>query len=129
MSWAKITAKNKDKEQEIIVKEKKNEQKIYDPYSHLMFKNIDDEFEYRYLNKMSNISVQFRDFISKHFLPFMDKIIYVNYTTYDFIKENSYEYNIVENYVNNYNQELINEYEKENEELERELAEEEYISD
>ena len=130
MNYANIAKKNKDKEQFKIVKEKKeNIEKVFNPYSELNFKNEDDEFEYKYLEKMTDISIEFRDFISKNYLPFMDKIINVNYHIYDYIKDHSYEYKKVAEHVKNYNEDLIIEYDKEMEELQKELEDEENFSD
>lgn len=130
MNYANIAKKNKDKEQFKIVKEKKKDiEKVFNPYSELNFKNEDDEFEYKYLEKMTDISIEFRDFISKNYLPFMDKIINVNYHIYDYIKDYSYEYKKVAEHVKNYNEDLIIEYDKEMEELQKELEDEENLSD
>ena len=41
---------------------------------------------------MTDISIEFRDYIYKNYLPFMDKNVFVNYTLHDFIKNNSVEY-------------------------------------
>ena len=130
MDWAKIASKNKDKEQVNIKKEEKIETKIIEnPYSILNFKDVDEEFEFKYLDKMTDISIEFRDFIYKNYLPFMDKNVFVNYTLYDFIKNNSVEYENTIRMVENYNQELIDDYNKEQEELEKELEDEDYFSD
>lgn len=130
MDWVSIVSKNKDKIQEKIKKNQIVEQeKEFDPYSILNFKDIDEEFEFKYLDKMTDISIQFRDYIYKNYLPFMDKSVFVNYTLYDFIKNNSVEYSNTIKIVENYNQELIDEYNKEQEELEKELEDEDYISD
>lgn len=130
MDWAKIASKNKDKEQVKIKKEEKIETKIIEnPYSILNFKDVDEEFEFKYLDKITDISIEFRDFIYKNYLPFMDKNVFVNYTLYDFIKNNSVEYENTIRMVENYNQELIDDYNKEQEELEKELEDEDYISD
>lgn len=130
MNWAKIASSNKDKIQEKIKKEPIIEQeKELDPYSILNFKDVEEEFEYKYLDKMTDISIEFRDFIYKNYLPFMDKNVFVNYTLYDFIKNNSVEYNNTIRMVESYNQGLIDDYNKEQEEIEKELDEEDYISD
>lgn len=130
MSWAEKLKKNKDVEQQNIVKKEiKEPEKVCDPYSVLNFMDIDDEFEYKYLDKMTDISIEFRDYISKNYLPFMDKVIYVNYTTYDFIKDYSYEFDNTLKYVNNHNQNLVDEYNKEQEEIQKEIDEEECLSD
>ena len=130
MNWAEKLKESKNIEQKKIVKKEiKEPEKIIDPYSVLNFMDVDDEFDYKYLDKMTDISIEFRDYISKNFLPFMNKVIYVNYTTYDFIKDYSYEYEKTLNYVNNHNQELVDEYDKEQEEIQKEIEEEEYLSD
>lgn len=130
MNWAELAKKNKDKEQVKPKKEEKVEQKkVYNKYSHLPFKDVEDEFEYKYLNKLTDISIEFRDYVNKNYLPFMDKIMYVKYNIYDFIKNNSEEFTKTLNHVEEYNKDLIKEYDKELEEIEKELMEEEYISD
>jgi hypothetical protein len=130
MSWAEKLRKNKDIEQKHIEKKEiKNEVKIFDPYSILNFMNIDDEFEYKYLDKMTDISIEFREYVSSNYLPFMNKVIHINYTTYDFIKDYSYEYDNTLKYVNNYNKSLIDEYNKEQEEIQKEIDDQEGLSD
>ena len=59
----------------------------------------------------------------------MDKIIGIEYHIYDFLKYNSKEYHKTLKHVEEYNNNLIEEYDKELEEIEKELAEEQYISD
>lgn len=128
MSWLDITKKNCDIEQEKVEnKKEEKEEKIYNPYNVLLFKNIEDEFEYKYLSKICNISFEFKEYIYNNFLPFMDKNINVEYTIYDFIYENSYEYKNVENFVNEYNNKLKEEYDIELKEIEEELLEEDNI--
>ena len=52
-----------------------------------------------------------------------------NYDIYDLIKDHSIEYKKVAKYVKDYNDELIKEYEKEIEEINKEIEEEENLSD
>ena len=112
MNWSEVAKKNKDKKQKkIVVQEEIKEKVEYNPYSELNFKDVDDEFDYKYLDKMTDISIEFRDFISNNYLPFMDKRININYDIYDLIKDHSYEY------------------EKEMEEIRKEIEEEENLSD
>lgn len=130
MDWASVAKKNKDKKQEKIKNEKIVEKTVFNPYSILNFKDVDEEFEFKYLRNMTEISIKFQDYIYKNYLPFMDKVsLNIKYTIYDFIKNNSAEYNDTIKKVENYNNDLIKEYEKEQEEIEKELAEEDYISD
>lgn len=130
MSWSSVLKKNAHIEQP-KVKEKKKivENNNFDPYQDLYFKDIDEEFEHLYLNKMTNISIEFRDYISKNYLPFMDKHIPIKYTIYDFLKNNSEEFLKTTKKVTDYNEELIKEYDKEQEEIMKELEDEDYISD
>jgi len=130
MSWADLARKNKDIEQKKIIKEEiKKEIVINNIYQNIVFKDLEDEFDYKYLNKLTDISIDFRDYIYKNYLPFMDKMINVEYHIYDFIRLNSEEYQNTIKHVKEYNDTLIEEFEKEQEEIEKELAEEEYISD
>ena len=130
MSWSSILKKNAHIEQQKVKEEKKIvENNHFDPYKDLCFKDIDEEFEHHYLNKMTNISIEYRDYISRNYLPFMDKHIPIKYTIYDFLKNNSEEFLKTTRKVTNYNEELINEYNKEQEEIMKELEDEDYISD
>lgn len=130
MSWSSVLKKNADIEQKKVKENKKIvENNDFDPYKDLCFKDIDEEFEYQYLNRMTNISIDFRDYISKNYLPFMDKHIPIKYTIYDFLKNNSEELFKTTKKVTDYNEELINEYNKEQEEIMKELEDEDYISD
>lgn len=130
MSWAEKAKKNQDKKQDkIIIETKRVEEIIHNPYSILNLKDIEDEFDYKYLDKMTDISIEFRDYISNNYLPFMDKRININYDIYDLIKDHSYEYKKVVKYVKEYNENLIKDYEKEMEEINKEIEEEENLSD
>lgn len=130
MSWSSVLKKNAHIEQKKVKENKKIvENNDFDPYKDLCFKDIDEEFEYQYLNRMTNISIDFRDYISKNYLPFMDKHIPIKYTIYDFLKNNSEELFKTTKKVTDYNEELINEYNKEQEEIMKELEDEDYISD
>jgi hypothetical protein len=123
MSWCDIIKKNTNiinevKKEEVIIK---NE--VINPYSILNFKNIDDEFDHKYHRNILNISFELRNYISYNFLPFMDKLN-TTYNIFDFMKENSYEYEKVFKEVKKYNNELIKEYDEEQRELEKEAEEE-----
>jgi|TARA_B110000483_G_scaffold43534_2_gene54378 RNase adaptor protein for sRNA GlmZ degradation len=130
MNYADITKKNNDIIQPKIKKEEvKKEIVVYNKYSDLVFKDVEDEFDFKYLRNITDISIDFRDYINKNYLPFMDKIIGIEYHIYDFLKYNSKEYHKTLKHVEEYNNNLIEEYDKELEEIEKELAEEQYISD
>ena len=130
MNYADITKRNTDVIQPKIKKEEeKKEIVVYNKYSDLVFKDIDDEYDFKYLRGITDISIDFRDYIYKNYLPFMDKMINVEYHIYDFLKYNSVEYNKTLQQVDDYNNNLMKEYDKELAEIEKEMIEEEYISD
>ncbi len=124
MSWCDITKINTNvikevkKEEEVIIKKE-----VINPYSILNLKNIDDEFDYMHHRNILNISFELRNYISYNFLPFMDKLN-TTYNIFDFMKENSYEYMNVIKKVEKYNNELIKEYNQEQDELKKDLEEE-----
>ncbi len=124
MSWCDITKINTNvikevkKEEEVIIKKE-----VINPYSILNLKNIDDEFDYMHHRSILNISFELRNYISYNFLPFMDKLN-TTYNIFDFMKENSYEYMNVIKKVEKYNNELIKEYNQEQDELKKDLEEE-----
>lgn len=129
MNWAKIVENSSDLIQKDLKKEIKKEEKeiVYNPYSVLDFRNIEDEFLDTYIRKIENISFEFKQFVYNNYLPFMDKNINVKYNIYDFIKDNCHEYNKLYKEIEGYNNQLIEEYNKEMEELEKEYEEEEEL--
>ena len=129
MNFKSAASKNLEVKKPVKVEIKKIKNNEKNRYDDLMFKDVDEEFDFAYCDKVTDISIEFRDFISKNYLPFMDKIINVQYTLHDFIKYNSNEYIKIQNQVTDYNNELIDDFEKEQEEKEKELMEEEYRSD
>ena len=94
------------------------------------YKNADDEFEYKYSNKVTDISIDFNDFLLKRYLPFNDKCVLdktfdPNYTFHDFIKYHSKEYKKICNHVREFNDEIDRKIEEENKRLEEEEIENE----
>ena len=131
MNWAKIVESTSDLVQTDLKKEIKKEEEeiIYNPYSVLNLKDIEDEFEYKYMRNIEDISFEFKEFIFNNYLPFMDKNINVKYNIYDFIKNNCSEYEKLYKNIELYNNYIIEEYNKEIEELEKEFEEEEFGDD
>ena len=133
MSWANILKKN-DKIFETKNKSVNEEVKIIDiideKYEDNEYKNADDEFEYKYSNKVTDISIDFNDFLLKQYLPFNDKCVLdktfdPNYTFHDFIKYHSKEYKKICNHVREFNDEIDRKIEEENKRLEEEEIENE----
>jgi len=131
MNWAKIVEKTSDLEQKDLIKEikKEKEEIIINPYSVLEFRNVEDEFQDKYMKQIEDISFEFREYIYSHYLPFMDKNINVKYNIYDFIKDNNHEYNKLYKEIELYNNNLIEKYNNEMEELEKEYENEELGTD
>lgn len=124
MNWCDITKKNVNKievkkDEKVIIREL-----IYNPHESLNFKNVDDEFDHKYHRDILNISFDFKNYISKNYFPFLNKMN-TTYNIFDFVKDNSNEYIKTISTVKNYNNELIKEYEQEQIEFENECIEEE----
>ena len=128
MSWVDILKKD-DKEfvKPVIVKEKQEED-VIEEYCDPCYKDADDEFEYKYSDKVTNIVIDFDDFLRKNFLPFNDKCVLdktynCNYNFHDFIKVYSKEYEKICKYVTEYNNDIDREIEEENKKYEEEQEE------
>ena len=85
----------------------------------------DEEFEYEYSNKVTDIVIDFEDFLAKNFLPFNDKCVLdktfnLNYRFHDFIKYHSKQYEKICKHVTEYNNDIDREIEEENKKLEEE---------
>ena len=131
MNWAKLVESTADLVQTDLkkVEIKKEEEIVYNPYSVLEFRNIEEEFEDKYLRNIEDISFEFKKFIYEHYLPFMDKNINIRYDIYDFVKDHCVEYSKLNKEIEIHNNQLIEEYDKEMEELEKEYEEIECLSD
>jgi hypothetical protein len=111
MSWISILEKNNTPFQKSLKKEiieENNEKKIINE-----IKNPDDEFEILYTSIISDIKIDFENYIKNNNLPFLNNNNLNklnnknNYDFYDFIKYNSINYEkIVEN-INNENLVII----------------------
>ena len=109
MSWIDVLKKN-DKEFE---KKSVNTAKIEIPVENNSdLKDTEEEFEYIFNSTISDIKVDFKDYIDNNALPFLDNISLNDYNFYDFIKYNS------ENF-----KKLSEKIQKENEEYENEIDE------
>ena len=131
MSWANIVESTADLVQTDLKKiEIKNEEEIvYNPYSVLEFRNIEEEFEDKYIRNIENISFEFKEFIYGQYLPFMDRNINVKYDIYDFVKDHSLDYDKLNKEIEIYNNQLIEKYNKEIEKIEKEYEDIECLSD
>lgn len=128
LSWSDMI-KNKSTDGKVVINRKKKQVKstlnkpnktndytdnvIYRTYG---LKNVEEEYDYKYADRIGEIIVEFRDLLS-------------NYKAYDISNKFGYNlYNFIKYHSNNYNR-LIETVEKYNdnleEELERELEEEE----
>jgi hypothetical protein len=118
MNWCDIIKKNdkpietQDKletEIEIDIDENIEEE-------NLNLKNVDEEFNKEYSSNILDIKFEFRDYIEKEYLPFLNVMnkTTTKYNFYDFIKQNSVNY-----------KKLMERIEKENEAYLKQLEEEE----
>lgn len=124
MSWVNILKKdNKEFDKPIVLEEKK--ENIIEEYINPWYKDPDEEFEYEYSNKVTDIVIDFDDFLAKNFLPFNDKCVLdktfnLNYRFHDFIKYHSKQYEKICKHVTEYNNDIDREIEEENKKLEEE---------
>jgi hypothetical protein len=115
MNWADITKINNKPIETIkisITNDDTNDKK--DNIIDINIKDKDDEFDKKYLSKISDLKFEFKEYIDYQALPFLNNLNTKNYNFYDFIKNNS------ENYKN-----VIRQVEKENEEYLKQLEEDE----
>ena len=89
MSWVDILKKNDNEfetilsEENITIQEEKVQ--IFD----LNIKDLDEEFDKIYFDKILEIKLEFKEFIEEEAFPFLNKRNTADYNFYDFIKENS----------------------------------------
>jgi hypothetical protein len=111
MSWLDVLKKNdKEFEQKITYNNKTEE--IVEINNDL--KDVEEEFDYTFNSTITDIKIDFADYIKELGLPFLDKNSINDYSFYDFIKYNS------ENFIK-----LSEKIQKENEEYENEDDEDE----
>ena len=100
---------------------------LFNNYSkdNIIYKDVDDEYDFKYMRKISYLKEEFKELINFHSLPFLDKEhINYDYNFNDYIKENCENFIKVEKEVNNYNKEINNEIEEENKKKYEEYKEE-----
>lgn len=89
MSWVDILKKNDNEfetilsEENITIQEEKVQ--IFD----LNIKDLDEEFDKIYFDKILEIKLEFKEFIEDEAFPFLNIRNTADYNFYDFIKENS----------------------------------------
>jgi hypothetical protein len=78
----------------------------------IILQNEDDEFNYFYSSIMIEIKFEFMDYINNCGFPFMensyDIIFSKKYNFYDFVKYNSFQYNIISNTIQTKNKKIMN---------------------
>lgn len=110
MSWANILKKNDKEFQTEFYKENNENETIYieekDPY----IKNIDDEFEYVYMDKIMDIKDDFKEYIDFQALPFLNKNNSSTLNFYNFIKENCFNLLKLKEIIDKENTEYLDEF-------------------
>lgn len=88
--------------------------------------DADDEFDRLYLSKISDLKLEFKEYIDNECLPFLNSTKIKKYDFYDFIKNNSINYKNIEYDVEEKNEEYLKQLE---EEIQHEFEEDLYIDD
>ncbi len=117
MSWLNILNKtNKDFENKTIKHSNEIDQNEYieEPYKDYLL-DYDDEFDRIYEGLINDLQFDFKMLIKDECLPFMDihpvLNTNLNHNFYDFIKNNSNNYNEIIESVNKLNDDFFSEYE------------------
>ena len=99
MNWLNILKKNnKEFENKQVEKENESvEENIL--YDNTFLTDVDEEFSVKYNNTIVDVKVEFEDYINDLSLPFLNnKDLFIDYNFYDFIKDNSENFQkIIEN--------------------------------
>lgn len=107
MSWLNILKKNDVEFQTsfVIKEEEKIEIKVEekDPF----IKDFNEEFDKIYSNKITEIKFEFKEYIEEEGFPLFNEKNDTDYTFYDFIKENSYNFGTVKESVEIENEEYL----------------------
>jgi len=115
MSWADILKKNhNDNEfQKELYKENIKDEIIYEENNDQYIKNIDDEFENMYLNKIMDIKNDFKEYVDSQAFPFLNKNSHSLLNFYIFIKNNCFNLLKLEKIIEIENKEYLEDLENE----------------
>lgn len=99
-NWISVLEKNKN-QFETNLEKKVEDTEIIEENNHLDFyRDIDDEFEHKYLSKICDIKYEFKTYIENECFPFINKSYYGIHDFYDFIKYNCTNYYALEEEIN-----------------------------
>jgi hypothetical protein len=112
MSWKNIlTSNSKEFEKSLNTNIENHEEEEYDIQYDINVKDVDDEFENKYLSKICDIKTDFRLYLEEEHLQFLNKTnIGGKFDFHDYIKFNSYNFYKLEKEINDYNEECMKEY-------------------
>jgi len=131
-SWVDILLKN-DKEFEVELKkeEEDNNNNSLIEEEDYNIKDVEEEFDLEYMNKLIEIKIEFEKYIKDKCLPFLNKKEYMenpndinitenndSYNLYDYIKYNSINYIELTEKINEENEDYTKELEQENDNAE-----------
>lgn len=124
MNWADVVKKNDVKievkaPEKIIVEEVI---KADNPY----IKDLDEEFDKIYKNKIIELKMEFKEYINDECLPFLDNNKFSDYDFYDFIKYNCNNLDKLNNTITGENKKYLKELEEEEEQEKYEYKFNEY---
>jgi len=127
MNWVNIV---KEGPKEFIVEKKEEVKEVIEEIKEIdIFKDPEQEFDYKYSEQILDIKIAFQKHLSNYCLPFLDNINNLQYNLYDYIKQHCVQYNKVCEMVKLDNKIIQDELDAEQKEIEEELAEEEELFD
>jgi len=118
MNWVNILKKNDNVFQKDIPNKQEKEEEEVIIFNDPNIKDYDDEFDIKHSYDIINIKFEFKEFIEKMGLPFMDKnksLFDISYNFNDYIKYNSKNLIKIKNKVDKENEEYLKEMEEEEE--------------
>jgi hypothetical protein len=112
-NWVSVLNKNKIEFETKIEKNLEKTEIIEEnndfSYNLDFFRDIDDEFEHKYLTKICDLKYEFKKYIENECLPFINKSYYGINDFYDFIKYNCTNYYTLEEEINQEYEKMIEE--------------------
>lgn len=107
MSWLNILKKNDVEFQTSFVTKEEEEIEIKIEEKDPFIKDFNEEFDKIYSSKITEIKFEFKEHIDEEGFPLFNERNDTNYTFYDFIKENSYNFGTVKESVEIENEEYL----------------------
>lgn len=107
MSWLNILKKNDVEFQTSFVTKEEEEIEIKIEEKDPFIKDFNEEFDKIYSSKITEIKFEFKEYIEEEGFPLFNERNDTDYTFYDFIKENSYNFGTVKESIEIENEEYL----------------------